>query len=685
MTRPKKSSKKKSSTVREPLDPEAMVQKAIDANLDPAAFDRLDDRDIPMAANVIQWSLGASFMNSGLFTKQAEVLVKLFAEYCPECSDPDYLSNVPVEDVAGMGVFQERIQLLEFGVCPRCKKNRYDLFNKAIPEELVAVWGQRSGKSVTAAAKAATYQLHRFLKIPNVAKYYGQDLSQKFDIVFTAYDKTQAQSTLWSTFSTAHNMSPWFRSFRTFMDQQCQELGIPTQTHVLPTYIYYGGTKNVFCTFKAPNLSSLRGDTRILTATDELAFMGEKGVRANANEVYASLANSLRTIRSSAKRLHDRGEFNAPTGMMVNISSPYTAHDKMMQLLKEGDVDKAKVVSHLSTWEVNPQLKRADFRGLELTNPVHFWRDFGATPPLGADTFIGVEKNLERIIDPKQQPIFRTTPIYINDEVSGGRYIAASLVTSNLVPDKSTSRIVCVDAGETGNSFSIGVYSAFGGQNGVDIGLRVDAVVEVLPEYDRATDTTTPVHFPTMSALLLDIAKYFNVVAVVWDRWQSTGEVQRLRDQKVRAERYSPRYDDFLALRGRIWNGTCRAPAPEMGLANLRDFDITNHLQVQQNPWTHFYVQCATVRASGKKVIKPQNGEDDMFRTLVLASHYLADPEFAVEMLRSVPMAFQGTKSTGRMSPVAVSYYGGSRGSSIGTGGVKPSGGIIIKTRIPTG
>lgn len=678
-----KKKKAKPRTAREPLDPEALIQQAIQANLDTSVWDRFDDRDIPQAENVIQWSLGSGFMNSGLFTKQAEVLVRLFAEYCPRCSDPDYLSKVPVEGMEGMGVFQERVQLLAFGVCPKCGKNRYDLFNNVIPEELVAVWGQRSGKSITAAAKAATYQLHRFLKIPNVAKYYRQDLSQKFDIVFTAYDKTQAQSTLWSSFSKAHDMSPWFRSFKTFMDQQCQELGVPQQTHVLPTYIYYGGTKNIFCTFKAPNLSSLRGDTRVFTATDELAFMGEKGIRANAEEVYASLSNSLRTIRSSAKRLHERGEFNAPTGMMVNISSPYTANDKMMQLLKEGEIDKAKVTSHLSTWEVNPDLKREDFRSVELTQPIRFLRDFGATPPLGADTFIGAEKNLERVVDVKLKPLFRTVCFYVKDEVSEGRYVGAKLADANMVADKSTPRIVCVDAGETGNSFSIGVYSAYGGTNGVEIGLRVDAVIEVMPEKDTATDTTISVHFPTMSQLIMDICKYYNVLAVVWDRWQSTGEIQRLRDQKILAERYSPRYEDFTLLRGRIWNGTCRAPAPEMGLSNLRNFDGNNSLQVQQNPWTHFYVQCATVRASGKKVLKPQGGEDDMFRTLVLASHYLADPAFAVRMLQAMPVAFQGAVGNGG-SRVLVSTYSGNRGVNLGSGGMKPSGSVLVKTRLPS-
>lgn len=681
MAAKKKSKKLKSSVAREPLDPEAMVQEVIQANLDTSVWDRFDDRDIQQAPNIIQWSLGASFMNSGLFTKQAEVLVRLFAEYCPKCSDPEYLAKVPVEGMEGMGVFQERIQLLDFGICPKCGGNRYDLFNRCVPEELVAVWGQRSGKSITAAAKAATYQLHRFLKIPNVAKYYKQDLSQKFDIVFTAYDKGQAQSTLWSSFSTAHSMSPWFRSFRTFMDQQCQELGIESQVHVLPTYIYYGGTKNVFSTFKAPNMSSLRGDTRIFTATDELAYMGEKGVRANANEVYASLGNSLQTIRSSAKCLHDAGEFNAPTGMMVNISSPYTAHDKMMQLLKDGEVDTAKVTSHLSTWEVNPQMPRHHFRNKELTDPIGFLRDFGATPPLGADPFIGAEKNLERIVDPNLKPLFRTVCFYVQDEMSNSRYIGAKIVDTNLVPDKSTPRIVCVDAGETGNSFCVSVYSAYGGQNGVDVGLRVDAVVEVMPEKDRSTDSTTPVHFPTMSKLIMDICRYYNVLAVVWDRWQSTGEIQRLRDQKILAERYSPRYDDFTTLRGRIWNGTCRAPAPEMGLAQLRNFDINNHLQVQQNPWTHFYVQCATVRSAGKKVMKPQGGEDDMFRTLVLASHYLADPEFATRMMQAMPVAFQG-RVGGRMSPVLVSTYGGQHGANLGSGGAKPSGHILIKTRL---
>lgn len=664
------------------IDPEEMFATAIAGNLDPSIFEKIDDRDIPQARNVVEWCTGAGFMNSSVFAIQAETLVRLFAEFCPACSDPDYLRDVPVQD--SIGLFQERVQLLEFGRCPKCQKNRVELFEE-IPEELVAVWGQRSGKSITAAAQGATYQLHRFLKIPHVAKYFKQHMSQKFDIVFTAVDKSVAQSTLWATFATAHNTSPWFQMYRNFLKQRCAELSIPDQAKSGETFIYYGGTKNIMATFKAPNMGSLRGDTRIYTATDELSFMSKKenAIKANANEVYNSLANSLRTIRSASHVLRDQGDYNAPTGLMVNISSPVSSFDKTMLLLKEGQQDRKKVCSHRATWEVNPTMPKSHFKTTLVTNPLAYWRDFAAMPPLGDGAFLGTESQLERMLG-THEPIFRTRPIHVTDKV-GASYVAAEILQPTLRPDKQTPRIVAVDAGETGNSFAIAVYSAIKGEDN-QIGLRVDAVIEVAPEADHANDTVLPVHFPTMSAILVEITKHFNVHVVLWDRWQSTGEIQRLREAGIQAEKYSPKYEDFLALRGRIWSGLVQSVKPEMPLDKLKEFDITDPLVCARNPWSHFFIQTATVRGSGKKVLKPENGEDDLFRTMVLASHWISDSARGVAMLAGgLPVTRPGlTPRTG--AQVMVYSYGtrsgggGNSGATAvatsGTGRTRPAGSI---------
>lgn len=685
--------KKKSPPKRSGLiDPASMIDSVVDADLDPSVLDRINDRDMPAAPNVLAWCEGPNFMNGSLFTRQAEILVRLFADFCPSCSDADYLNNVPIDGPTGMGNFHDRVQLLQHGLCPKCSKNRVELF-ETIPEELVAVWGQRAGKSTTV-RQITTYQLHRFLKIPHVARYFEQELSQKFDIVFTAITAIQAQSTLWAPFLTAHNASPWFRQYRQLVKAQCDDLGIPNQVRSGETFISYGGTKNIYLTFKAADLGTLRGDTRLLSATDELSWMGQTGkeIKSNAHEVYVSLYNSLRTIRSASNARRKKGDYNAPTALMCNISSPCSAYDKMMRLLREGDRDKTKVTSHRATWEVNPQLPPEEFANLKETNPTSYWRDFAAVPPLGNEAFIGPSTNLERMVAPDMKPLFRYTVETISDP-TGGRYVAARLSQTSISPDKQTARIIAVDAGESGNSFAIGVYSVLVGDAAPiipgrpsdqlapnstnDVGLRIDQVIEVAPQHDRTTNQTTPVHFPSMANLLVQLTEYFNVQVILWDRWQSTGEIQRLREKGIKAERYSCRYIDFVNLRNKLWGGRLRAPAPENGLEGLKDFDISNPQVVAQNPWSHMYVQFATVRGVGQKVTKPDAGEDDMFRTAVLANSILSDQDFLPRLMTMGSGNAVVRKNAGRVGPPAL-VFGYSQGA-VGKSG--SSGVVAVRTR----
>ena len=64
---------------------------------------------------------------------------------------------------------------------------------------------------------------------------------------------------------------------------------------------------------------------------------------------------------------------------------------------------------------------------------------------------------------------------------------------------------------------------------------------------------------------------------------------------------------------------------PRWEYKELTDLDITNIDQVRLAPYTHMAVQFATVRESGKKIIKPEVGDDDLFRITVLAGWYMGE------------------------------------------------------------
>ena len=58
---------------------------------------QVDDREIPEAKNVIEFLHEDQFLGnmlpSKLFPRQAELLIKLNAEYCPHCTDLDYFER----------------------------------------------------------------------------------------------------------------------------------------------------------------------------------------------------------------------------------------------------------------------------------------------------------------------------------------------------------------------------------------------------------------------------------------------------------------------------------------------------------------------------------------------------------------------------------------------------------------
>lgn len=109
---------------------------------------RADDL-VDWAPNAISWCADRRFLGMSPYAKQAEVLLSLFEEYCPRCSEPDYVTDIPVGD--SVETVMSKVAMLEFGKCPHCSytkgQGRTDGIIKD-PNELVAVIGQRSGKCV---------------------------------------------------------------------------------------------------------------------------------------------------------------------------------------------------------------------------------------------------------------------------------------------------------------------------------------------------------------------------------------------------------------------------------------------------------------------------------------------------------------------------------------------------------
>lgn len=609
------------------VDIEELLIEALNANLDPSIFDI--QIDIPRAKNVIDFVKGPGFLNMRspdgscrLWAKQAELSIKLFSDYCTFCSDMDYVANVPFGDTVEQ--MEEKIKLLEYGVCPSCNKNRRDMFD-IMKHELVSCMGQRSGKSVTSSCVVYPYQLHRYLTLPNPAKYFGMLDSTVLLMTFTALAVHQVVQSCWEPFIGTIGNSPWFKEYHRKLreEEKKNHLKLGSLLKINETHIAYRN-KGVGVGFGAADGRTLRGRTRIACCIDELGWFdanNKEAKKINADETYAGLNNSLETVRQFAQRLWDAGDYDVPTGIMVNISSPSSKFDKIMQLLKHGDVDPGKVCSHLPSWEASPIFKRENFRFLEQTQPKVFWRDFGAIPPLADEPWIEDDRfvyAVEGNIDPVVEYDIST----VKDNVNGSSFVAASVRIKS--HDKKTPRILTIDQGETNNHYAIGLFSLHESKH--EDGqprhvIHCDGAVSVAPMKLKNTDTILPIHFPSMFRVIESICNAFNVIDVVYDRWQSTGEIHRLREKGINAERYSPTHNDFVELRNCIFSGNYKSPKFE--IRKLEDVPVSDSAELMRVPYSHFALQLATVREVGKRLLKPIIGEDDLARTLVLASKYM--------------------------------------------------------------
>jgi len=377
-------------------DPFALIRRAIDSEFDSSVFDAVDDSDLPLANNFMDFCIGHKYLNIKPYPKQLKFGLEFFSEYCPECSDPDIMSELFDQS---MQEISEKIQLLHKGKCPKCHKTKHDFVAEGklhFYDELAGCAGQRGGKS-SFVAMCAAYQLHRYLKIPNPSHYFGLLRNQALHMTFVAITYGQAEDTLWQPFRSFYDDSPWFKEYNKMLDYYGGKYGASLYENKT-TFIWYNH-KKLACYASGPDKRKLRGRTRFFCSVDELGwFHGtDKAMKLNPDEVCKALERSLRTIRSAAnKRRETLGDPNVPGALFVNISSPSAANDKIMRLVREPT--DTKYVFHLPTWEMNPNIAKKDLDSEYRDDPVGAERDYGACPPFSDAPFISNPEIIKTLI-----------------------------------------------------------------------------------------------------------------------------------------------------------------------------------------------------------------------------------------------------------------------------------------------
>ena len=591
-----------------------------------------------------EWLTNPNFCGSEGFKpwpKQVFVLGSIFEEICPmpTCTDSRFFETM---FNCGLDELQERVTFLEFGRCPSCGASKSELYQEGhvhLVDDVSLCLGQRSSKTSMIAGFAGTYVVHRILSIPDIPKHYGLKPNQKIYGTFVAQTKEQAIKYPWADFFETYNGSTWFKEYNAALTQIAEEEGWEVRpVKVRDTFIEYRH-KQVYVGCHGPNKRTLRGATRFFGGIDEYGWFSQDDGRetASANETVDALKNALLTLRSATRRQVERGWDEPINIMCAKTSSPSHVGDPILTAVQKGRYLQKSFVLHAATWEFNPTITRADLDDDFILHPEHAMRSFGAVPPLANDPFHSnpaVFKTLPRDFE----PLFdHTVEVYIDK--SGLRYICPKLGV--LPKDDGIPRVISVDPGETNNSFGISLLHLE--PNGDPM---LDAAIALAP---RRTENGAilRVHFQqTLEQCIFPLLERFNVIAVLYDRWQSISHIQQIRDHDIFAERslavqkanpkmvegrdktptiggayqQTLRYKDFLNFDARLPN--LRMPRLEKPFDTVRE-DLEEALS--DAPILSLLFQIATVRTTGAKVTKPSQGDDDLYRSMVNGIIYMVE------------------------------------------------------------
>ena len=513
---------------------------------------------------------------------------------------------------------RDNVQFLEHGICPKCRQNRLELFTigefdqhrPSMKNEFIGCLGQRAGKSKFVVT-ASTYQLHRWVKLSDPLSYFGLPRMEVVLGTFSALSAEQAEENLWMPFMGLYDAAPWFKKYNEFLKGEEKRLSIPL-ADIKETYVFYPH-KRFLLSFTGSDDRKKRGRTRFIGAIDEIAFLnsdGQKKKVMDADKNYAALTNSLSTIRQKAvKRMLEKGDFDVPLPVMYNASSPYNVLDKIMRLTKEAPAKNPwAVVIHRATWESNPDYDEKSCRNINPNiSEIEFQRDFGAVPPFSDSPYIGEARVLEKLCEPVA-PIIEAHPEVFVDRM-GDNYLF--LKARVLRVDKMTPRLLSLDNGYKQNAFGACVF-------------RYDAqlkkpILEFAANLYPDTQAGYNINFLAMfEGLILPIVQGLRIRHVFYDRWQSLDQIHRLREMKIDAQAHSVSFDkDLLPFKQQLLSGNMILPPSELSVASAKEMSDPL-VAIRGKPISSLIWQCLTVREAGKKLLKPLEGDDDLFRAFAL-------------------------------------------------------------------
>jgi len=601
-----------------PFDPSELIKEALKHDLDSSVLNEFDDRWVPKAKNIYDWCVNRKFLGMDPFPMQMFLMLELFEDYCPWCSDMEWWRNQLQVDTP-LTEFRSHLQLYRHGKCRKCGRTRLDAVKEHkwfFRDELAACLGQRAGKTACVGF-ISTYHLHRFLTREAPWQTYGVLANQKMLMTFVALTEKQVMESLWDSFIGKVGSSPWFDKYHKFLRDEGKRLSEELFSWKTTFITYFH--KRLMAHYAVADERTLRGPTRFFASVDEVGWFDAKNynkkVKGNARGVIASLANSLMTVRGAAEKRRFRGDYDLPTAIMCNIGSPSSMDDEIMRLVRRASKHVKIFAMHAPTWDINPELSPDTCRrAADEDGGLDFDRDFGAIPPLASDPFIDNKTKLDVIFNHGDPPLLHLEPQEKLLTLYGQPETFVWYKVTNTMPERTIPRMVAVDAGETFNSFGLTIAHWDSENNRI----VVDQIIEINPAGGRR------VFFPgVLNDLLLWMADNLRVRLFAFDRWQSTDFVHTLADHKQDAVVHSLKYAEMVNVRAALLSDQVLLPSTEFKLASIQGATVDE--AVLANPISHLKLQLGTIRNLGHRVVKPAKGTDDLWRTLALAVHHILD------------------------------------------------------------
>jgi len=525
------------------------------------------------APNIIEWATRPEFLNiprTYEFWRQYQVLRDLFQLRCPlsTCND----QSPEAKDCWGKSrAYLESENLLVYSdahkddVCPRCGTTRMEFVADGLLDiynQCHGVVGMRSGKTATAGI-IGTYVEHRLTNIGlefELGEFFGQLKGQPLEVTFIASTDVQSSDTVWAYFTNMRANGTWHQKYIKYI--KAQEAKQNTANGMKP-WQYLETNKviehgNFNLRFKSLNSNSggMAGRTRPAAFMDEVARFDNGQSARSADEAYRVLENSLRTLRSTALRNaahHARlaREGLKPIrpvlpwlGLMVSISSPISAEDKAMRLLKVAPEIPNMYYFHYPTWEFNPFEPYENFAGDFAKDHDGAMRDFGANPPAAANPLISDPKSFRDMAIAKDlRPTSYFLP-YVHTDRLGKDYMGIRMNSSIMLRD--SERYICFDAGQSFDQFAGACAHGewVDTKDGRQLITVFDWVLRILPSQVPKRE----VWFDSVMQIIEELRKFQRIAMIDFDRWQSTYLIQQIRDLGVPSQMSGTKAEDFVKL-----------------------------------------------------------------------------------------------------------------------------------------